>query len=1079
MSVTWTPASTATADMTGWDSGATGNPVGTTYYVSDTDTVDYYCCAVRLVGAAFSGTVTSATLTVPRFNDNTGTNGTVRIRCIAEADVAAFSTSAKPSARTYRSAFVDFTFPADAVTCDIDVTTIINDLLTAGYTYSGTQHLAIVIGTHNCGTGWGSGADIGYRSLWDSSSASPSLSITSGPSVPTGAAAGTSTALAVGAYTTNYPEVVAENSTDSGTADVTTFNAGIGSPANGERVVLIVSRDGTTGNADFATTPVGAKWKLLSNTPAGTSTTTIRSIAIYADCDGTEGATVAFTVATAEAFVSHYYRLAAGSFDPATAPEIAAHALTSGNNDPSAVTPSWGTANDLWICTLALDTNSAVPTAYPSGYANTGTIRSTNTTTAQRTRLAWCRKVASASSDDPATWTNASVASVAFTIAVRPSVSSGIASGVGSSTGTSTAAAVGSSIGVVSGVGSAAGTSTANARAPSNAVGTAAGTSTALGVSPSTIVNGTAFPTASDYFTAPQLPDRSTGFTVLLHGWGSVQNNYMFECFADYLYQDFGSNLLLCEIGQGGTYVTLDTSYTGKWTIAMTWSGTTCSVYYARDGNAMALIQSATTYYAAGAFDTHIGGIETNLHCAASLEYVYMFQSVLTLAQMESQRSQKAPIVTAWGYWPLELGSNASGNGGTALTTSGTPVAASDGISFTGGGTIVTGAGASAGTSTAAAVGASLVSGVGASTGTSTSAATGASLASGVGASAGVATAPGVGLAAFQAVGMAAGTSTASATGVAATTVTGAGESAGSSTAAGVGASFTAGVGSATGVATALSVGVAAAVGVGSAAGTSTSEARVPSLAVGSAAGTSTAAATGIGVFQSVGTAAGTSTAPGIGSALVSAAGASAGTSTAAAVGAALSRAAGTATGTSTASGVSALPTGAGTGISAGTSTAAAVGSSTAVAAGTSVGVATAAAVGSSLVAGVGSSAGTSVAAAAGGALTWAVGTAAGTSTALGAYSSDGSWSGLAAGNSTALGVGAWLAAGRGMSAGTSIVSGVGGSIVQAVGTSAGTSTALASSTNDITYFSERLWCLTLESRSVSMTIPTNRKVTL
>lgn len=262
-------------------------------------------------------------------------------------------------------------------------------------------------------------------------------SVDAAPSVPptdynwTVAAGSVSiTAGAVGwAWSGEPPSVTAEGSNESGTANQTSFAAATGSPQSGERTIIVVTRDSTTGNADFSSTPIGAKWKLISNTAQDTDTTSLRCIAIYADCDGTEGATVAFTTPVGEAWVGHYFRLAAGTFDPATAPAVAVNGSAAANNDPAALTPSWGAANNLWICTLAQDANSTAPSVYPSGYTTgQGTLRSTNTTTGDRTRLTWCRKTANAASDDPSAFTHAAAATVAYTLAVRPYVAAGSAS---------------------------------------------------------------------------------------------------------------------------------------------------------------------------------------------------------------------------------------------------------------------------------------------------------------------------------------------------------------------------------------------------------------------------------------------------------------------------------------------------------------------------------------------------------------------------------------------------------------------------------------------------------------------------
>lgn len=209
------------------------------------------------------------------------------------------------------------------------------------------------------------------------------------------------------------PIVSSDSGNESGTANVTTFNAQIGSPPNGSRIVGVITKDGS---ADFSSLPSG--WTVASNTLQGTA---IRSAVVWKNCDGTEGATIPFGVSSAESFVWHYWQIEAGTFDPASAPAVAVNAVATANNNPAAVTPIWGSANNLCICTLAQDTNSTAPSGYPSGYTTgQGTLRSTNTTTSDRTRLTWCRKTAVGSSEDPGAWTSSAVASVAYTILIRP-----------------------------------------------------------------------------------------------------------------------------------------------------------------------------------------------------------------------------------------------------------------------------------------------------------------------------------------------------------------------------------------------------------------------------------------------------------------------------------------------------------------------------------------------------------------------------------------------------------------------------------------------------------------------------------
>lgn len=205
------------------------------------------------------------------------------------------------------------------------------------------------------------------------------------------------------------------------------------------------------------------------------------------------------------------------------------------------------------------------------------------------------------------------------------------------------------------------------------------------------------------------------------------------------------------------------------------------------------------------------------------------------------------------------------------------------------GGSVEEGAGASTGTSTAAAVGASVSAAVGASAGAASAAAVGASVAEAVGAGAGVGATAGAGASIHKATG--------SSTGI--------------STSAAVGASIHEAAGASTATSTSAAVGAPSAAGVGASVGTSTS------------------AAVGASILAGVGTSVGTSTSAAVGASSVAGAGASAGTSTAAAVGTSISA-------------------GSGVGVAAGVAIVAGVGASTATATGSAAGIATALAVGTS-----------------------------------------------------------------------------------------------------------------------------------
>lgn len=106
-----------------------------------------------------SGTVSNATLTLDRLNPDystTGSNTTVPMRAEASNNPATRATS-NPWGRTYRSTQVaiDWTDPGQVSVAEYNVTTLIQDLLTAGYTYAGSSsqgiHLSVRDFANNIG----------------------------------------------------------------------------------------------------------------------------------------------------------------------------------------------------------------------------------------------------------------------------------------------------------------------------------------------------------------------------------------------------------------------------------------------------------------------------------------------------------------------------------------------------------------------------------------------------------------------------------------------------------------------------------------------------------------------------------------------------------------------------------------------------------------------------------------------------------------------------------------------------------------------------------------------------------------
>lgn len=145
----------------------------------------------------------------------------------------------------------------------------------------------------------------------------------------------------------------------SATTNTTAHAVGFGSSlTNGERVIVqFVGRPGQTGAVSF---PAG--WTFLAQQAQSDNQ---QVTTYYRDADGSEGSSVTVTNEIAGNIASaHVYRVAAGSFNPASPPEITFSALLTQAPDPPSISPSWGTANVILIATYSARSN-ATPTTYP------------------------------------------------------------------------------------------------------------------------------------------------------------------------------------------------------------------------------------------------------------------------------------------------------------------------------------------------------------------------------------------------------------------------------------------------------------------------------------------------------------------------------------------------------------------------------------------------------------------------------------------------------------------------------------------------------------------------------------------
>jgi hypothetical protein len=224
----------------------------------------------------------------------------------------------------------------------------------------------------------------------------------------------------------------------------------------------------------------------------------------YRVMDGSEGATVTWTSTTGCRDEGVLYCIAAGTHGSAV--EGSDVTGTGTNPDPPSVTPSWGDTENLWMVFLAAGVSLASIGAYPTNY--TERQFRDNTTAAT---IASAIRYNAAASEDPGTWTIASGAYVAGTVAVKPYGYSGTATltnkhDTTSATGTVTDAGITGTVAVTDKADTTAVTGTetitgTSALTDQNDEVAATGTETFTGTSAVTDQNDEVAATAAETFT--------------------------------------------------------------------------------------------------------------------------------------------------------------------------------------------------------------------------------------------------------------------------------------------------------------------------------------------------------------------------------------------------------------------------------------------------------------------------------------------------------------------------------------------------------------------------------------------------
>lgn len=216
-----------------------------------------------------------------------------------------------------------------------------------------------------------------------------------------------------------FPTVAARTEsalTTAGTTWTPTFTQ-----ATGNLVIIMFSLNAA---AAQALSSVGDSFVNLTNR-------TGNAHVVYKVLDGSEGGNVAITVASNAKFCGAIWQIAAGTFDPAQAPEIAAVATQgegAGGNAPNSgtITAPWGSDDNLFISFFhqngeELDDDTWCTSA-PTNYGNltqstTGTAGGSTT----NSQLAAADRFLAAATDDPGAFATAQDrATQCFTLVIKP-----------------------------------------------------------------------------------------------------------------------------------------------------------------------------------------------------------------------------------------------------------------------------------------------------------------------------------------------------------------------------------------------------------------------------------------------------------------------------------------------------------------------------------------------------------------------------------------------------------------------------------------------------------------------------------
>lgn len=224
--------------------------------------------------------------------------------------------------------------------------------------------------------------------------------------------------LLFGGSSAPTPTITTTGWTDS--SGITTSHAVSLGPAPSSGTLLVLQFAGRPGSTGALSAPMG--WTQFNQSAQGTNQQVTWWWRI---ADGSEGTTVTITSGSStNVCTAHVYQVAAGVFDPASAPEITTAAALNQIPDPPSISPSWGSDDVLLVATYA-SRSDATPSTYPLPSGNTYTPGGFGGTggSGNRADIASCWQAQTGSSFNPAAFGAITQGSnrgmVAQTLAIR------------------------------------------------------------------------------------------------------------------------------------------------------------------------------------------------------------------------------------------------------------------------------------------------------------------------------------------------------------------------------------------------------------------------------------------------------------------------------------------------------------------------------------------------------------------------------------------------------------------------------------------------------------------------------------